>query len=87
MKSERVYLKTGKLYKLHNDNREANLEVIKTIPDDPYSPFTARVRSTITGWTMTIHGTNQYEDGSIDWDYSTDGIFTRKDDNGILHQV
>lgn len=86
MKSERVYLKAGKIYRLHN-HEEYCIEVIKTLPNDSYSPFSARVRSTISGWTMTIHGVNQYEDGSIDWDYSTDGIFTRKDENGTLHQV
>lgn len=30
-----------------------------------------------SGWTFTAHGCGIYEDGSIDWDYSTDGHFER----------
>lgn len=85
MKSERVMLNVGSLYKL-KDHDGYVLEVLRIIPDG-YSPYTARVRSIVTGWTMTIHGVNQYEDGSIDWDFSTDGIFTRVDGNGVYHQI
>ena len=86
MKSERIMPKVGSLYKLR-DHEGYVLEVLRTLPEDGYSPFSARVRSIITGWTMTIHGINQYEDGSIDWDFSTDGIFTRVDENGVYHQI
>lgn len=85
MKTERVYLKVGSLYRLH-DRDGYILECIRLLPDDFYSPFSARVRSTVTGWTMDIHGVNQYEDGSIDWDYSTNGFFTDKDESGVLHE-
>ena len=71
-------LKNGSLYKLR-DHEGYVLEVLRILRDDPYSDYTYRVRSVITGWTMTIHGVNQYEDGSIDWDFSTDGYYTRKD--------
>lgn len=30
-----------------------------------------------SGWTFQAHGIGIYEDGSIDWDYSTDGTFNR----------
>lgn len=86
MKAIRIMLKVGSLYRLR-DHEDYVLEVLRTIPGDGYSPFTARVRSIVTGWTMTIHGVNQYEDGSIDWDFSTDGIFTRVDENGVYHQI
>jgi len=86
MKSERVILKVGKMYRLRGRGGYV-LECLQTLPHDGYSPYTARVRSTATGWTMTIHGVNQYEDGSIDWDFSTDGIFTRVDENGVFHQI
>lgn len=52
------------------------LECLRIIPDSVYSPYTAIVRSTITGWTMIVDGTNVYEDGSIDWDFSTNGYFS-----------
>ena len=82
----------GSRYSL-NDSQEQSysaqsqiLECIRLIPNDPYSKYTALVRSTKTGWTMVVHGTNIYEDGSIDWDFSTHGIWTDKDENGVLHQ-
>lgn len=34
---------------------------------------TATMRHTVSGWTLTAHGVRQYEDGTIEWDYSTDG--------------
>ena len=86
MKSERVMLKVGRLYKLRNHEGYV-LEVLQTLPDDGYSPYTARVRSALTGWTITIHGVNMYEDGSIDWDFSTDGIFTQIDEDGVYHPI
>ena len=81
MKSERVMLQVGELYELHTDNRNHKgqvLECLRVLPNDYYSPFSAVVRSTITGWTMMVHGTNGYEDGSIDWDFSTNGYFSTK---------
>ena len=78
MKSVRVMLEVGSLYKLH-DRDGYVLECLRVMSDDYYSPYSARVRSTITGWTMDIHGVNMYEDGSIDWDFSTNGYFTIKE--------
>ena len=77
MNTNHIILEVGKLYKLHGRDGYV-LECLRNIDDDYYSKYTSRVRSTITGWTMTIHGINQYEDGSIDWDFSTDGYFTTK---------
>jgi len=34
----------------------------------------ARMRSS-GGWLFLAHGCGMYEDGRIDWDYSTDGHF------------
>lgn len=28
-----------------------------------------------SGWTLTAHNVRMYEDGSIEWDYSTNGHF------------
>ena len=33
-----------------------------------------------TGWSLTAKGIVRYEDGSIEWDYSTDGCFVTLDD-------
>lgn len=84
MKSERGNLSVGSLYKLH-DHDGYVLECIRLFSDS-YSPYSARVRSTVTGWTMDLHGINIYEDGSIDWDFSTHGMFTDRDEDGVLHE-
>lgn len=83
MRSERGMLKGGSLYKLH-DRDGYVLECIRVITDSYYSPYCARLRSTVTGWTIDCMGINIYEDGSIDWDFSINGIFTDKGSNGVL---
>lgn len=35
----------------------------------------ARFRNVKSGWYLSAHGVGIYEDGKIDWDYSTDGTF------------
>ena len=84
MKSEHGKLSVGSLYKLH-DHDGYVLECIRVFGDN-YSAYCARVRSIVTGWTMDLHGINVYEDGSIDWDFSTHGIFTDRDEDGVLHE-
>ena len=86
MESERGMLKVGSLYKLH-DHDGYVLECIRVITDSYYSPYCARLRSTITGWTIYCMGINIYEDGSIDWDFSINGMFTERKDDGRLYQV
>ncbi len=38
---------------------------------------TAVMQNSVSGWTLTAHGIGVYEDGSIDWDYSTGGHFAK----------
>lgn len=37
--------------------------------------YSAIMVNTKTGWTFTANGLIQYEDGTIEWDYSTGGRF------------
>lgn len=37
----------------------------------------AQLRNLVSGWTFWAHGCGFYQDGSIDWDYSTGGHFQR----------
>lgn len=83
MSSERGYLNVGSLYRLHDQNGY-EVQCLGIITNAYYSPFCARVRSIRSGWTMDVMGTNVYEDGSIDWDFSINGYFTEYDNNGIL---
>ena len=40
-----------------------------------YPDGVERMTNVKTGWTFRAHGIVQYEDGSIEWDYSTGGYF------------
>lgn len=41
--------------------------------DTPSLSYYARMTNTKSGWTFIAHGLVQYEDGAIEWDYSTGG--------------
>ena len=40
---------------------------------------TAIMRNVMSGWTIMAHGCGLYEDGTIDWDYSTGGTFEKEE--------
>lgn len=42
---------------------------------DPEHADAVLMRNRASGWTFYAHGIGIYDDGSIDWDYSTDGHF------------
>lgn len=42
---------------------------------DPEHGDAVLMRSTASGWTFYAHGIGIYDDGSIDWNYSTGGHF------------
>lgn len=42
-----------------------------------YFDHGAKMQNTVSGWTLNAHGCGIYEDGSIDWDYSTEGHFEK----------
>ena len=43
---------------------------------------TAVMQNTKSGWCFVAHGVGMYEDGRIDWDFSTDGEFSPVDLSG-----
>ena len=42
-----------------------------------YKDHDAKMVNTATGWTLIAHGCGSYEDGTMDWDYSTGGYFEK----------
>ena len=64
MESELGMLKVGSLYKLHDYDGYV-LECIRVITDSYYSSYCARLRSTVTGWTIDCMGINIYDDGTL----------------------
>lgn len=75
MESKRMHLVVGERYNLIGHS-EKNLLVLRKLDGDYYDEHSYRVRSDTTGWTMDVHGVNMYDDGSIDWDFSTNGYYT-----------
>ena len=45
----------------------------------------AEMQNIRSGWTLVAHGIRQYTDGSIEWDYSTDGTFKTVDGGEVMH--
>lgn len=68
MKREKYTPVTGKTYR---NIGGGSYRCIKS----SYEPTKAIMKNVASGWTFTAHGCGIYEDGSIDWDYSTGGRF------------
>ena len=78
MKSIRARLEEGKEYILHSvGSYETRFVCIRRLPEDDYSSHNAELRNIWSGWTCSCHGVNMYEDGTIDWDFSTNGRFEK----------
>lgn len=65
-----ITLEVGKTYKNRGGGTFVCLEVGGFL-----RPGDAIVQNVASGWTCTAHGVTQYEDGAIEWDYSTGGRF------------
>lgn len=66
MKREKFRPEKGKTYKNDNGGTYRCLES----SDDQII-----MQNVASGWTLIAHGCGIYENGSIDWDYSTGGHF------------
>lgn len=78
MKSMRARLEEGKEYILHSvGSYETRFVCVRRWYSDEYSAHNAVMRNILSGWTFTAHGVNMYEDGTIDWDFSTNGRFEK----------
>ena len=73
-RSKRWILVPGHVYRLHDSKYNYYLVTGDKDPDD-WSDFKCELRSVYSGWTFTAHGTNIFPDGSIEWDFSTNGRF------------
>lgn len=60
---------TGKVY---TNNGGGEYRCIKA-----YGGCEAVMQNTKSRWTLNAHGCGLYEDGTMDWDYSTGGYFDR----------
>lgn len=70
---ERFVPKRGQIYKNKGGGEFLCLE-------SSLAPLMVNINS---GWTFTAHVCAMYEDGSIEWDYSTGGMFMNMNDIAI----
>lgn len=73
MSGKRFKPTTGEIYL----NRNGKIYLCGDVWDNntPEPSYCARMTNTATGWTFVAHGIVQYEDGTIEWDYSSGGRF------------
>ena len=43
-----------------------------------FGEYKATLKKKKTGWTLVANGLGRYPDGSIDWDFSTEGHFEKE---------
>ena len=68
MKGSYFVPQVGQVYQTRNDRSYLCLSVEKR---PLLNDTTAQMRRTSDGWTLTAHGLIRYEDGTIEWNYST----------------
>ena len=73
-RSKEWILVPGHVYRLH-DSVETYYRVTDAKDPDDWSDYNCELQSVHSGWTFTAHGTKIYPDGSIEWDFSTNGRF------------
>lgn len=80
---------------VENAQRHAQLEVGQTYTNKNGSDYkvlsgsgdTWIMRQPKSGWTFTAHVITMYDDGQIEWDYSTDGTFDKVDESKLADRV
>lgn len=80
---------------VENAQRHAQLEVGQTYTNKNGSDYkvlsgsgdTWIMRQPKSGWTFTAHVITMYDDGQIEWDYSTDGTFDKVDEGKLADRV
>lgn len=76
--SVRATLEAGKVYRLNG--QKSQFECLHQYMGSFYSPqHSYRMINVKSGWCFIAHGVNIYSDGSIDWDFSTDGYFAERE--------
>lgn len=70
MKAVNIIPVVGQTYQNRNGRQYLCMEVRKR---HPLCDAAAVFRRLSDGWTLTAHGIVQYEDGTIEWNYSTGG--------------
>ena len=69
--------KVGQTYENRNGATYLCIRVnqIYNAVTDAWEPPTAIMRNTLSSWKLVAHGLVQYQDGTIEWDHSTEGRF------------
>jgi len=65
----------GKIYTNKGGGTFLCKDIIHRTPHIVEEAYSASMVNTKSGWTFFANGLIQYEDGTIEWDYSTGGRF------------
>lgn len=66
----------GKTYTLRGGGEYRCLRIVNEDAKHPRD-CSARMIRDKDGWTLTVHGLQQNPDGTVEWDYSTQGRWSR----------
>lgn len=79
MERKRITPEIGKEYehKISGTFRCLSIDNEMSLSLNGVSGKSAVLQNTETGWTFLAHGVNMYENGTIDWEFSTQGRFER----------
>ena len=77
MKSKRITPEIGKEYEHKSGGiyKCIGIDNEMSLSSNGNSGKSAVLQNTDTGWTLLAHGVNMYENGTIDWEFSTQGRF------------
>lgn len=67
MRAHYVQLEPGRVYRNRGGGSYRCIDCAGTAA--------AKMQNTASGWTLLAHGTQMYPDGTIEWNYSTEGHF------------
>lgn len=71
MNRKRITPQPGKVYTLKSNNSIIT-SIFRCLEAQS---GVAVMQNLASGWTFKAHGVGQYDDGEIDWDFSTGGYF------------
>lgn len=75
MEKKYIFPITGRIYRNRNGRDYLCIQTIRhTLPDDSLAVF-ERITD---NWHLVAHGVMQYEDGTIEWNYSSGGHWPSK---------
>lgn len=74
MERQKFNPKRGEVYRHHNPHNSSYVCL-----HESQTRGRATLRCVASGWTFVAHGCGVYPDGTIDWNFSSGGYFSKED--------